>query len=196
MIKAMQEEKKALRRGILKKRDEMSLEEQLTLSHEIMEKAVAHHTFLQAEEILTYVNYKSEVNTKGIIEYAFLLGKKVYCPKVTADGEMEFFEISSIGDLQEGYKGILEPDRILERQWKYSLKKALLIMPGAVFDRQGHRIGYGKGFYDRFLEKAAEHLETKAALAYEMQVQKEIPFEQHDKCVDMIITEQEVIDCL
>lgn len=192
----MQEEKRTLRRSILKRREEMSLEEQLTLSHAIMEKAVAHYEFLQAEEILTYVNYKSEVNTKGIIEYAFLLGKKVYCPKVTGDGEMEFFEISSIKDLREGYKGILEPEKTCDRQWKPSGKRTLLFMPGAVFDRQGHRIGYGKGFYDRFLEKTADCLEAKAALAYEMQVKEEIPFEQHDKCVDMIITEQEVIDCL
>lgn len=192
----MQEEKRLLRKSILQKREEMSLEERLTLSYEIMEKAVAHPDFLQAEEILIYVNYQSEVITKGIMEYAFLLGKKVYCPKVLSEGEMEFFEISSIKDLREGYKGILEPEKNSDRQWKPSGKIPLLLMPGAVFDRQGHRIGYGKGFYDRFLERMGDCLETKAALAYGMQVKEEIPFEPHDLCADMIITEQEVIDCL
>ncbi len=192
----MFEEKRSLRQNILKKRDEMSAKEQLDLSHAIMEKTVASHDFLQAEEILAYVNYKSEVNTRGIIEYAFLLGKKVYCPKVLSQGEMEFFQIFSIKDLKEGYKGIFEPENTPERQWRPSDKIPLLLMPGAVFDRQGHRIGYGKGFYDRFLEKTGDFLGTRAALAYEMQVKEEIPFEEHDKQVALIITEQEVIDCL
>lgn len=192
----MPEEKRCLRQNILKKREAMSLEEQLDLSHAIMEKAASHYEFLQAEEILAYVNYKSEVNTRGIIEYGFMLGKKVYCPKVLSDGEMEFFRIFSIKDLKEGYKGIFEPENIPERQWKPSEKIPLLLMPGAVFDRQGHRIGYGKGFYDRFLEKTGEFPGTKAALAYGMQVKEKIPFEEHDKQVDLIITEQEVIDCL
>lgn len=192
----MLEEKQSLRRNILKKRDEMSVEEQLDNSHAIMEKTVAHYEFLQAEEILAYVNYKSEVNTKGIIEYAFMLGKQVYCPKVLDDGEMEFFRIFSIEDLKEGYKGIFEPENIQERQWKPSDKIPLLLMPGAVFDRQGHRIGYGKGFYDRFIEKTGEFPGTRAALAYGMQVMEEIPFEEHDKKAAMIITEQEIIDCL
>lgn len=192
----MQEEKRLLRKSILQKRDGMPLEEQLTLSYEIMEKAVAHPDFLQAEEILIYVNYQSEVMTKGIMEYAFLLGKEVYCPKVLSEGEMEFFRISSERDLTEGYKGILEPKETPDGQWKPSGKKALLFMPGAIFDRQGHRIGYGKGFYDRFLERTGDCLETKAALAYGMQVKEEIPFEPHDRRADRIITEQEVIDCL
>lgn len=195
----MQEEKQALRKRILKKREAMSKEEQLTFSYEIMEKTVAYYEFLQAEEILAYVNYQSEVITKGIIEYAFLLGKQVYCPKVLdkgKTGEMEFFRISSLNDLKEGYKGILEPEEIPDAKWKPAGKKALLLMPGAVFDRQGHRIGYGKGFYDRFLKHWNDSIEAKIALAYYMQVKEEIPFEQHDRCVDGIITEKEVIDCL
>ncbi|MBD5542962.1 MAG: 5-formyltetrahydrofolate cyclo-ligase [Lachnospiraceae bacterium] len=192
----MQEEKRLLRKSILKKREEMSLEEQLTYSHDIMEKAVSHFEFLQAEEILIYVNSQSEVNTKGIIEYAFLLGKAVYCPKVLSEGEMEFFRISSMKDLAKGYKGILEPEAAPNEQWKPAGKKTLLFLPGAVFDRQGHRIGYGKGFYDRFLERMRDCLEAKAALAYGMQVKETIPFEAHDQRADMIITEKEIIDCL
>lgn len=192
----MLKEKQSLRKNILKKRDEMPMEEQLDNSHAIMEKTVAHYEFLQAEEILIYVNYKSEVNTRGIIEYAFMLEKKVYCPKVLSNGEMEFFQICSIKDLKEGYKGILEPENNPKRQWMPSDKIPLLLMPGAVFDRQGHRIGYGKGYYDRFLEKTGAFPGTKAALAYGMQVKEEIPFEEHDKQVVLIITEQEVIDCL
>ena len=132
------------------------------------------------------------------MEYAFMLGKKVYCPKVIANGAesvMEFFQILSKDDLKEGYKGIKEPDAIEDRKFILSSQKAILIMPGAVFDKSGHRIGYGKGFYDRFLHGKENFFESKIALAYDFQVQEEIPFESHDVCADIIITEKDVSYC-
>ena len=85
-----------LRKNVLKTRDELLREDQLSRSYEIMEKTVGHYEFIQAEEVLLYASYKSEVITDGIMEYAFMLGKKVYCPKVIANGvqsEMEFFQM-------------------------------------------------------------------------------------------------------
>ena len=190
--------KREIRGNILKKRDAMSREEQLTLSHAIMEHAVSCREFLQADEILIYADYKSEVITEGIMEYAFLLGKKVYCPKVCSDGmsgQMDFFQIFSQEDLKEGYRGIREPEGQPKSKWEPSRKKALLIMPGAVFDRQGHRIGYGKGFYDRFLKEHRELCGRKLALAYEIQVEESVPFEAHDQCVEFIVTEKGMIAC-
>lgn len=192
------EKKKLLRKEILKQRNGLSREEQLTLSYEIMEQTVGYYEFLQAEEILLYASYQSEVITDGIMEYALLLGKKVYYPKVLsneADSRMEFFQIFSKADFIEGYKGILEPKDMEERRFQPSDKKALLIMPGAAFDRKGHRIGYGKGFYDRFLEEKKECFSCKMALGYEIQLLEEIPFEEHDICVDVIVTEKEMVEC-
>lgn len=192
-------DKNTLRKSILKTRNELSREEQLSLSYEIMEKTVGHYEFSQAEEILLYASYKSEVITDGILEYAFMLGKKVYCPKVIAGDEnskMEFYQIFSKENLINGYKGIKEPEEALDRRFVPSDKAALLIMPGAVFDKSGHRIGYGKGFYDRFLKDKKEAFSCKMALAYDFQVREEIPFENHDICADIIITEKDVIDCI
>lgn len=188
-----------LRKNVLKTRDELLREDQLFLSYEIMEKTVGHYEFMQAEEVLLYASYKSEVITDGIMEYAFMLGKKVYCPKVITNGvqsEMEFFQILSKEDLKEGYKGIKEPETIQDRKFIPFLKKAILIMPGAVFDKSGHRIGYGKGFYDRFLHGKEDSFQCKIALAYDFQVQEEIPYESHDVCADIIITEKDIIDCM
>ena len=89
----VQSAKRLLRKKHLDLRDALSQEERLTKSHAIMEAVVSSYDFLQAKRVLVYASFGSEVLTSGIAKYAFLLGKKVYCPKVLADGEMEFYEI-------------------------------------------------------------------------------------------------------
>lgn len=190
-------DKKTLRKKMLEERNRMTREEQLSLSYAIMEKTVSHYEFRNAEEILFYASYQSEVVTDGMIEYAFMLGKKVYCPRVISDeGKewMEFFRIFSMNDLKQGYHGIREPEPIPDRKFIPSANKALLIMPGAVFDRGGHRIGYGKGFYDKFLAEKKEAFSCKIALAYDFQLLTEIPYEKHDAVAEMIVTQKDILD--
>ena len=104
-----------------------------------------------------------------------------------------FYEITSMEDLQPGYQGIREPVEKEERLYdsKMAGKDGIILVPGAVFDRQRSRMGYGKGFYDRFLSKNPGLF--SAALAFECQIARKIPVEPHDIKPDMIVTEKERI---
>ena len=123
----------------------------------IGEKVLSHPACREAQIILAYAGYRSEVDTLPLIRQALTAGKIVFAPKVAGE-EMEFWQISSVGDLHDGYRGIPEPEERmalpewLQRQGE-TVCKAMMWMPGAVFDRERHRIGYGKGFYDRYLAR-------------------------------------------
>ena len=166
-----------------------------------------------------------------MLDRVFSDGKAVFVPKVSGK-EMDFYRIFSEADLTEGYRGILEPsggqlldgwmdDQISQRvggrqekplknreeqEGESAVLSVMICMPGAAFDRACHRIGYGGGFYDRYLSgrsAAAEGAEGKthlcaayltAALAYDCQVFEEIPWEMHDICPMCVVTEKEIID--
>ena len=117
------------------------------------------------------------------------MGKKVFVPKIMAcdqNGQnvqtMEFFQIFSLEDLKEGYKGIQEPegntDRYVYREEE--AKKTLLLMPGVGFDPLRRRLGYGKGFYDRFLEDKEALWTRSIAIGHVCQMAEELPEEERD----------------
>lgn len=190
----MQEMKKKLRKEYLAIRNSMTEEEILSKSHEIMGSIVSSYDFLQADHVLVYASYGSEVNTTGIIAYAFLLRKKVYCPRVIGEGEMEFYEIHSLNDLKPGYKGIPEPSQENNKPYEpVNGENTLVLMPGVCFDEKGHRIGYGKGFYDRYFANKEKMI--KMALAYDNQITESIPVEENDVSYDFLVTEIQTI-CL
>lgn len=194
----MQEEsllsrKKRVRRLALEKRDALSLEERTAYSHRIAEIMWELKRYREAEIIFAYAAVRSEAMTAELIDRALQDGKRVFLPRVEG-AEMRFFEIRSRGELIKGFRGISEPEGDPARAWTEDMQKekAMLWMPGAAFDRSHHRIGYGGGYYDRYLEKAGEGM-TTAALAYFCQVSSEIPWEEHDKMPEFIVTEQGII---
>lgn len=181
------ESKKDIRKRVLEKHNCIPEKEWEDKSRLICEKVVTHPFFLQADAIYCYADYHREVATRQIMEYAWEIGKKVAIPKVLGD-VMEFYYIQSFDDLEEGYKGIPEP-----KQMNLALdEKALLIMPGAAFDRFGNRIGYGKGYYDKYLQAYPNH--KTIAIAFELQMVDTIPAEVHDICPDIIITEEKTYE--
>lgn len=177
------ESKKDIRRRVLEKRNQIPEKDWKERSCKIYEKVVAHPFFLSADTIYCYVDYKAEVSTKDIIERAWEYGKKVAVPKVEGE-ELKFFYIQHFSDLEEGYKGILEPNKSRPA----NAQAALVLMPGVAFDRECKRIGYGKGFYDRFLRNHTQY--RTMALAFESQMVERIPFDEYDICPEMIITEE------
>ena len=146
--------------------------------------------YRECEALLTYVNFRSEVDTHEIIWDALLQHKKVYCPKVIGD-DMLFYKINTLEDLKAGYMGIKEPKEGLE-PFDYNDNNVLMIMPGSVFDKDGNRIGYGKGFYDRFLAECHRKgcVPVTAALGFSLQIVESIPAEEHDYKADYIFTEK------
>lgn len=198
--------KQELRKEILQKRDSLTPEERSEKSKRITERVVVHENFREADVILLFSSYKSEVDTTGIFAVARRDGKEVFYPKVQGK-EMDFYKVESERDLIEGYRGIREPEADSGKIFTLLMdKKICVIMPGAVFDEAGNRIGYGGGYYDKFLEKlevSREGAETtpnvyKIAVAFECQIVEVglIPNETYDKVVDDVITESRILSKL
>lgn len=204
--------KKEIRRSILAVRDGIPIGDRARFDDEIKKRLLTQSVYKEAEVILAYASYQSEVDTAALIRQALTGGKYVFVPKVSGE-EMEFWQITGMEDLQEGYRGIPEPmESISFPEWIAGINKSrkchektchvMMWMPGAVFDKERHRIGYGKGFYDRYLsrvtvlkEKLNREYQTKlyldtAALAYSCQILEQIPHEPHDVRPDMVITEE------
>jgi 5-formyltetrahydrofolate cyclo-ligase len=188
------EDKKTVRRKALALRDALAPEERTQGSAKIMEQMLKLPCYQEADVILAYVSYRSEVDTFSLIRQALSDGKQVFAPKVEAK-EMEFWQINSPDNLKSGYRGILEPEETKSYRAFLAKKKTvktLMWMPGAAFDRAHHRIGYGGGFYDRYLDGLArENTEgtlTTVALAFDCQVIEKIPSEAHDCKPDLVLT--------
>lgn len=176
--------KREIRKSILQKRDALSAGEQKRASVLITDRIAGHQWFYGCESLLIFVSYGSEIDTKGIIQEAFHSGKKVFVPKVEED-RIRFFRIEGLEELKEGYKGILEPEGDSQEYVYDSLseterKKTLLIMPGVAFDPAKNRLGYGKGFYDRFLSDKEELKIHSIAVGHRCQLAEHIPHEEHD----------------
>jgi 5-formyltetrahydrofolate cyclo-ligase len=123
-----------------------------------------------------------------LIEAALEAGKRVAVPKVIGQ-EMEFIYLSSLKELSIGYQGIEEPAGTLVA----AEKKVLMIMPGLAFDKAGNRVGYGGGFYDRYLNKNQDKDFVKLALAFDFQIVDSLTAEACDEPVDAILSECQYI---
>ena len=162
------------------------------LSDRIMDRLYETEIFNTSKEILTFINTKSEVNTSKLINHCFEINKKVAVPKVMGD-EMKFYYISSFKDVKPGTMNILEPNGN-DQNLCIPSKDSLMIMPGLVFDKYGGRIGYGGGFYDKYIYKYSEAGFLKAALCFYVQIYNGIiPVEKNDISPDYIITDKEII---
>lgn len=177
--------KQDIRKNVLHQRNLITEKEWNEHSQEIYKKVVTHPFFLNADEIYCYIDFRREVGTRRIIEEAWRLGKRVAAPRIESS-EMNFYYIDSYSELESGYFGVLEPTG----KEKAEGKQVLVIMPGAAFDKERNRIGYGKGYYDRFLVKY--HTYRTLALAFELQMVSDVPNEPFDVKPDQIITEEKI----
>ena len=177
-------EKKDIRKQIFTQRAKVSeafVQQQSTL---IAEKIFALPQFLGASCIYVYMDYNKEASTRAIIEEAWRLGKKVAAPKVFGE-DMRYFYIYSYEDVAPGYFNIPEPDET--RNLKEAADEtALLLVPGVAFDKDRHRCGYGKGFYDRYLSRHTQH--ATVAMALDFQIVETVPSDVYDICPQMLIT--------
>lgn len=192
-------EKKLLRNRMKALRDALSKEERLSFSLDIMKQVVSHDAFLRAEDILIFMHYGSEVRTDGIIAHAISLGKQVFVPRV-AGRQMDFYEIRDISECSPGYMKIPEPSvsakkfcRVCDKMRETDKERTLMILPGLAFDQKGRRLGYGGGFYDRYLAEYDNC--TKLGIAYDFQIVEEVQNDAQDICVDGVITEKQIVQC-
>lgn len=179
-------DKKEIRKKVLKERSALREKRVMELSERICSKLRELKCYKMARDICLYMPVNNEVNVILLAETAEREGKRIWLPKV--EGKIMEFYLFSIGDeLTEGAFGIKEPKPV------HMLKPSedtLIIMPGAVFSKNRDRIGYGGGYYDRYLEK---HRKCKtAAVCYGFQIFEDIPNEEHDIKPDILISEKDV----
>lgn len=179
------EEKREIRNRILALRSQMPAQAWEEKTRAITARVLSHPWFQETETIYSYVDVRGETGTRRIIEEAWKKGKRVAVPRTRGE-EMEFYYIQSWDELKCGRFQIPEPENGEQAEGR----KGLVLMPGAVFDEQLSRIGYGGGFYDRYLEKHP-HLH-RMALAFECQVLPEIPTKPHDVCPEILMTETKI----
>ncbi len=156
----------------------------------ITDKIYASEYYRLAEKIFTFVSYGSEIDTIPFIKRALKDGKTTAVPVMLNKGEMVFIEISSLAELTPNKYGIPEP-KYNEEKLLISDSKTLIAVPGLAFDKDKYRIGYGGGYYDRYLSKN-EYM-VSAGLCYEAQLTESLPREETDIPVDIIVTEGRII---
>ena len=176
-------DKNALRRLIGEKKRAMDAAQVASASARLAERLFATPQYREARSLYAYLSFNQEVRTAPIIERAWADGKRVAVPRITG-GEMAFIWIDSFDSLAENRFGIPEP---VGDGHVADDAHALVLMPGLAFDTSGHRVGYGGGYYDRFLAREPGH--PLIALCYGFQLFEHLDAEAHDIPADMIITE-------
>lgn len=178
---------------ILNKRKNIPNQEYTVFSEQICQRLVNLKGYQEAENVLAFYPYSGEANILPFVLKAFSEGKKVYFPKVTGETTMEFIKVTSLDDFSEGYKGIKEPigDTVFDKG--NAEGKTCMIAPGSAFDKQGNRCGYGKGYYDRYLEECYKNI-TKVGVCFSIQMMEKIPeVKETDIPMDYVINENETI---
>lgn len=168
-------------------RNEMDKAKRDEFDKKIFDRLTASITYRHSNEILLYASMGSEIDTWAIFDAAIKAGKKVAYPLCFEDNTMKYYYVSSRDDLEEGAFGILEPKKGLEEYVPSSL--SICVVPAIVFDKEGYRIGYGKGFYDRFLSSFPG---VKVGLVYSNMIIPRVPRGRFDKHVDILISERGV----
>lgn len=179
------ETKKEIRKKIFAKRKEYTEEQIQSMSAVICDIVTKLPEFQAADAIYAYADFNHEVMTGGIIKAAWKAGKKVAVPKVHGK-DMIYYRLTDFSQLAPGTFRVPEPVDGEAVNWE----EALMIMPGVAFDKNRHRVGYGAGYYDRYLEAHKEH--PTVALAFEFQMVEEAPSEPTDILPRKIVTENKV----
>ena len=180
------EEKKQIRKQIFAARKAHTDAQIEEWSRMIADRVTTLPEYKDAKRILAYADYNHEVMTGFIIEAAWRDGKEVAVPKVVGQ-DMVFYKLTDFAQLEKGYFGIPEPR---EDGQVVSWEEAMMVMPGVAFDVNCNRVGYGGGFYDRFLEKHPKI--QRVAVGFSFQMLPEVPTEPTDIRPQVIVTEEQV----
>ena len=197
--------RKSCRKFYRELRDALLKEQVLEKSEQICRRILESDEYKNAETIFAYYPLGNEVNCLPVIEQALEDCKRVVLPRCGDDCQMDFYEIESLLDVEEGHFHVMEPkfgcgiflpDNDVQKNDKTEeLQEMLVFVPGVAFDHLGNRYGYGKGYYDRFLYGCYQKgiKPVTAALAFSVQMVDIIFAEEHDYKTDYIFTEKETI---
>lgn len=188
----MEINKKEMRQAQMHIRNNLSKQEIQEKSRKIFEKICNHPIYQNSVYIFSYMSFRSEVDTVWLHKKVFEDNKRLVLPKVLTKDQMEFYEIYEMRQLRISRMGILEPDDSCPRIQEVS-DRTLMIVPGLAFDRHFGRLGYGGGYYDRYLDKHKEKL-ICCGVAFDCQWVEHVPLMPYDYKMDLIVTEDEWIE--
>ncbi|MEG0545815.1 MAG: 5-formyltetrahydrofolate cyclo-ligase [Oscillospiraceae bacterium] len=183
--------KKALREKFKNERRNMNESEKEIIDLKISENLFNLPLFKNANVILTYVSTEIEVDTIEIINHSLKMGKTVAVPRcIEGTRNMDFYILKSLSQLESGSFGVLEPKTYLCKKL-LDFSSGLCIVPALVYDKRGYRLGYGKGYYDRFLSKFNGQT---VGISYDFCLIDEIPKGKYDKRLDKIVTQTKTLN--
>ncbi len=186
-------QKVRLRKEILEKRDALSEELRREADASLKERILEHEWFEKAERILAFFPNGSEIGITELLEECLKAGKALYLPKVRGK-ELNFYRVEALDELEPGFRGIMEPrgDSAVyfynEETAKETPDQDLMILPGVAFDGENGRIGYGGGYYDRFLAGKETLRNRSIGVGYACQMVEKIPAEDTDIRPCVVIT--------
>ena len=184
------EQKNSLRREYREKRRSLSNEQKQARDSAICRYIIDSVSFRFADHILMYAPTANEIDIMPVAEEAIKRGKTVYFPVCnTIDNTMTFRSVSNISQLVAGHYGIMAPPEDAPAYTIEDHGASICLVPGLIYDRHGYRIGYGKGYYDRFLAKFNG---CKAGIVYSDFIIPTVPRDRFDCSVDIMITERNV----
>lgn len=184
--------KQELRAALREEREALAPGEAARLSAAVTARVLAWSRFRRAETVMLYADFRNEVRTGEIIEAALAAGKRVGLPRThAADKTMTVVRVTGYpGDLERGTYGIPEPRPGLPVIGVREID--LVLAPGVGFDRDGYRLGFGGGYYDRFFQTLRRRT-VKAGLAYDFQVRDTVYPDSHDRGVHYIVTPSDIM---
>jgi 5-formyltetrahydrofolate cyclo-ligase len=171
-------------------RRKMPRKEIAKASSKICQLIQMHPTYQSSQTILFYAAINNEVNLNNLAAIALQAKKKVCFPKIEQE-HLQAYQITSLNQLTRGTYGILEPNT-LHATLTDKKNIDLILIPALAYDKQGNRIGYGKGYYDHFLMHTNAH---KMGIAFDFQIIPSIPAESHDQKVNSIVTQRSTLTC-
>jgi 5-formyltetrahydrofolate cyclo-ligase len=180
--------KASIRRVVLSRRARITADRRAEAGAAIAERLLALPEVAEAERILAFVSIGSEVSTADLLAAVLENGRTLLLPFVSEDGTMRASVVGSLAELEPGFRGIPEPRARMPVDPTFA---SAIVVPGVAFDPRGGRLGFGGGFYDAFLANAPGV--PKVGICFEVQLVDEVPMEQHDVSVDIVVTEERVV---
>lgn len=182
-------EKQKLRKKFLALRSKITSQDRKKASRKILKYLLSLQSMRSSNIVGLYASAGSEVETRSFIRELNRLKYQVCLPKVSANNSLKFYQVQSLKDCSPGKFKIWEPKESCPFVGIKNID--VMLVPGIVFDLQGHRLGYGKGYYDRLLKKIPEA--CRVGLSYQRNIVDELPSEEHDCPVDYLISEGGVL---